>query len=351
MQRLLERVEDLAAGAQRVGERVEKPTGTIMNSWKSTLLSACAPPFRTFIIGTGSRSASSPPRWRQSGSSRSIAIALAAASETPRIALAPSRALFGVPSSSIIVRSSAAWSAASSPCTASVDLAVGRSATALRHALAAERLAAVAQLDRLELAGGGARRAPPRGRRRRSSSPTSTSTVGLPRLSITWRAWTCWISLTRFPFLNLSADARRASSGSTRARGPARRRRTTACRVPRTGSSAGPRGRSPRARRAALEQLARRRGARSRPDAARRSSLRAYSVEGRFSGTSWKTSSPPRPGSVRLIWSQLRSTVAASSASASPNTCGWRRISFWRQCSATAARSPWPRSSSRSDRK
>ncbi len=29
------------------------PTGTTMNSWKSTLLSACAPPFSTFIIGTG----------------------------------------------------------------------------------------------------------------------------------------------------------------------------------------------------------------------------------------------------------------------------------------------------------
>ena len=38
---------------------------------------------------------------------------LAAASETPRIALAPRRDLFGVPSSSIIARSSAAWSPAS----------------------------------------------------------------------------------------------------------------------------------------------------------------------------------------------------------------------------------------------
>jgi acetylornithine deacetylase/succinyl-diaminopimelate desuccinylase-like protein len=39
-----------------------EPTGTTMNSWKSTLLSACAPPFRTFIIGTGSTWAASPPR-------------------------------------------------------------------------------------------------------------------------------------------------------------------------------------------------------------------------------------------------------------------------------------------------
>ena len=38
------------------------PTGTIMNSLKSILLSACTPPFRTFIIGTGSTCAASPPR-------------------------------------------------------------------------------------------------------------------------------------------------------------------------------------------------------------------------------------------------------------------------------------------------
>ena len=38
------------------------PTGTIMNSWKSTELSAWAPPLRTFIIGTGRTRADSPPR-------------------------------------------------------------------------------------------------------------------------------------------------------------------------------------------------------------------------------------------------------------------------------------------------
>ena len=32
-----------------------------MNSWKSTLLSAWAPPLRTFIIGTGSTWALAPP--------------------------------------------------------------------------------------------------------------------------------------------------------------------------------------------------------------------------------------------------------------------------------------------------
>ena len=33
-----------------------------MNSWKSTELSAWAPPLSTFIIGTGSTRAASPPR-------------------------------------------------------------------------------------------------------------------------------------------------------------------------------------------------------------------------------------------------------------------------------------------------
>jgi hypothetical protein len=38
------------------------PTGMIMNSWKSTLESACAPPFNTFSIGVGSTQALTPPR-------------------------------------------------------------------------------------------------------------------------------------------------------------------------------------------------------------------------------------------------------------------------------------------------
>ena len=58
----LERVVDLGAHAQAPREKLVAPTGTTMNSWKSTLLSACAPPLRTFIIGTGSTCASSPPR-------------------------------------------------------------------------------------------------------------------------------------------------------------------------------------------------------------------------------------------------------------------------------------------------
>ena len=48
--------------ARSASEYAVKPTGTTMNSWKSTLLSAWAPPFSTFIIGTGSTCACSPPR-------------------------------------------------------------------------------------------------------------------------------------------------------------------------------------------------------------------------------------------------------------------------------------------------
>src|SRR5262252_1511321 len=39
---------------RRASENEGAPTGITMNSWKSTLLSACAPPFRIFIIGVGS---------------------------------------------------------------------------------------------------------------------------------------------------------------------------------------------------------------------------------------------------------------------------------------------------------
>jgi hypothetical protein len=43
-------------------EKELAPTGITMNSWKSTLLAACAPPLRMFIIGTGRMLASGPPR-------------------------------------------------------------------------------------------------------------------------------------------------------------------------------------------------------------------------------------------------------------------------------------------------
>ena len=51
-----------SAPVRSASAKVGAPQGTTMNSWKSTLLSACAPPLSTFIIGTGSTCASAPPR-------------------------------------------------------------------------------------------------------------------------------------------------------------------------------------------------------------------------------------------------------------------------------------------------
>ena len=79
--------------------------GIIINSWISTLFAACAPPLRIFIIGTGRTQAPSPPIERYSDIPVAAAAALAHASETPSMAFAPRRLLFGVPSRSIIRRS------------------------------------------------------------------------------------------------------------------------------------------------------------------------------------------------------------------------------------------------------
>ena len=40
----------------------EAPKGMIMNSWKSRLLAACAPPLMMFIMGIGNVRAEMPPR-------------------------------------------------------------------------------------------------------------------------------------------------------------------------------------------------------------------------------------------------------------------------------------------------
>ena len=60
VQHRLERVIGLGAPAQGLANDAA-PSGTIMNSCKSTLLSAWAPPLMTFIIGTGKRWALAPP--------------------------------------------------------------------------------------------------------------------------------------------------------------------------------------------------------------------------------------------------------------------------------------------------
>ena len=60
LQQSLQCVIGLGAPPQTFAE-LTAPTGMIMNSWRSTLLSACAPPLSTFIIGTGSTWALAPP--------------------------------------------------------------------------------------------------------------------------------------------------------------------------------------------------------------------------------------------------------------------------------------------------
>ena len=95
------------------------PTGTIINSCKSTLLLACEPPLIIFIIGTGMTLAFSPPRDLNKDTPASFAAALAAAIETANKALAPKRLLVSVPSNAIIFSSMAVCSDASIPTTAS----------------------------------------------------------------------------------------------------------------------------------------------------------------------------------------------------------------------------------------
>ena len=71
----------------------------------STLLSACAPPFKMFIIGVGMSPPARPPIYFQSGSSCVDAPACRHESEAPSIALAPKWERFGVPSISIKIES------------------------------------------------------------------------------------------------------------------------------------------------------------------------------------------------------------------------------------------------------
>ena len=89
-----------------------------MNSWMSTLLSACAPPLMMFIIGTGMTFGPGPPSSRYRPCPAARAVACAVASDTASVAFAPSRDFVSVPSSSISRRSSPAWSRASRPSSA-----------------------------------------------------------------------------------------------------------------------------------------------------------------------------------------------------------------------------------------
>src|SRR5205823_4833643 len=142
-----------------------------------------------FIIGTGSTLASGPPRYLKSGSSSWLAAACAVASETARIAFAPSLALLGVPSSAIIALSRRIWSRASIPVT-SLAMISFTFATALvtprprKRSFTPSRSSHASCSPVLAPFGTMALPIPP------SARVTTASTVGLPRESITWRPWT-----------------------------------------------------------------------------------------------------------------------------------------------------------------
>ncbi len=51
----------VSAPQRSASAKVAAPTGASMNSWMSTLLSACAPPLSTFMSGIGSTGAFVPP--------------------------------------------------------------------------------------------------------------------------------------------------------------------------------------------------------------------------------------------------------------------------------------------------
>src|SRR6266853_6122876 len=144
-----------------------------------------------------------------------MAAARAAAMETARMALAPRRDLVGVSSREIILWSRARWSAASSP---AMDLAISllALATALRTPLPRYFDLSPSRSSRASCSPVEA----PEGTAARPSAPpsrmTSASTVGLPRESMSWRAWTLailvdmlvWSPRTRYESMNLQKIAR-----------------------------------------------------------------------------------------------------------------------------------------------
>ena len=83
------------------------PAGIIMNSCTSTVFAACAPPFKIFIIGTGSLFPFTPPSKRYNGICNAVAAARTAAIETAKIAFSPRLDLSFVPSAASIAPSTA----------------------------------------------------------------------------------------------------------------------------------------------------------------------------------------------------------------------------------------------------
>src|SRR6266508_4159608 len=133
------------------------PIGAIMNSWKSTSLSACTPPFSTFMNGTGTTWADAPPRYRNSDRPSESAAARASAIETPSTAFAPRFALLSVPSRSSMTRSIARWSEPSSRPTSHSRVGFPRESRTSRARTSS--IAAMGKVSRWSWGRGGRKRA------------------------------------------------------------------------------------------------------------------------------------------------------------------------------------------------
>ena len=173
-----------------------------MNSWKSTLLSACAPPFRTFSIGTGR-------------SARVDAAEVAVERQVPRRraaarATAMRDAEDCVGAELVLVRrcrrarssfaSTAPWSSASRPTTAGAMSSLTLP-TALATPLPPKRFLSPSRSSRASRVPVDAPDGTPARPKERSSSWTSTSTVGLPRESRISLAFTLAIAVTSYSFV------------------------------------------------------------------------------------------------------------------------------------------------------
>ena len=161
--------------------------------------------------GTGSSVAESPPSCRYKGSPAAPAAACAAASDTARIAFAPSRALFGVPSSAIRAASSAPRSAASMPLIAALISPLTAPTAPCtprpRYRASPSRRSTASCDPVLAPDGTAARPKPP------PASTTSASTVGFPRESRISRARIETISVS-----GMSRSARRIAPSPAQSR-------------------------------------------------------------------------------------------------------------------------------------
>jgi len=83
---------------RRASLKLGLPAGITIKFLQVDIIFGMLPPFKIFIIGTGSMVALTPPTYLYSGRSQESAAALQTARDTPRIALAPRLPLSSVPS-------------------------------------------------------------------------------------------------------------------------------------------------------------------------------------------------------------------------------------------------------------